>query len=305
VRVLYLIDGSWAQWTTLINSPHLTGLRELHLHGQQIAGFTIDRFSAVLRAPAVRGLQRLDLSVPEYATVTFEELFRVLTEAALPEIRELDLRADEMHPQRFVELFSAPIASRLTTFRTAQYLDDHALGGLARAKEVPSLRALAFGTVYASQEELPAVFAAPLLRHVASLEITGLRDEGFRALVASPLAERLRVLALPQGHFTPAAFREALASGRLRNLLFLQATLWPEREESASAPGLENLRHIDLTGAARPTIATLDALAASRHLPNLRLITTPALSGPGLLNEPAHLKGFAAKYGNRFAILIG
>ncbi len=165
--------------------------------------------------------------------------------------------------------------------------------------------------MYNSQEELPRVFAAPLLRHVEALELNNLSEDGFDALVASPIAEQLRVLKLSNCHARAPAYRDALASGRFRGLLELGVPMWLNHAESMAAaiaetPGLDNLRHLDLSSnVPYSPDSSLDTLFASPHLPNLRAVSLPRGFRHGELSDSAKLKAFSAKYAARFTLLVG
>ncbi len=130
VRELHLFDGSWASWETLLASPHLTGLRELWLF-DHVRGLPRGVFVDVMRLRAVRAVQRLHLQLGGQ-TEGADDLLGAVAGMPLTDLRELDLTAEEMNPQRLAGLFDAPVAARLRTFRTAQNLDDHALGGFVR-----------------------------------------------------------------------------------------------------------------------------------------------------------------------------
>jgi uncharacterized protein (TIGR02996 family) len=312
MRELQPIDGSWATWGTMLASPHLTGLRELWLldHGGH-SGFPHGQFLDVFQMPAVRKIQRLHLRVNDRVAGASAGLFRDLAESSLVDLRELDLTAEEMHPQRLAELFNSPVVAQLASFRTHQSLDDHALGGFTQVKKPPPLKSLAFVAVYASQEELPRVFVSQLLRNVESLEISGIREEGFKALATSPRAGQLRVLKLPSGYVSNSLWREILEAGHLRDLLELQLPCWRSEGNPlatvANTPGLENLRHLDIRDLVRAPVDTLDVVAKSQHLPNLRAVTVSSDYGGGYLSAiqyPDTLRPIAAKYASRFAVLV-
>jgi uncharacterized protein (TIGR02996 family) len=286
---------------TLVNSPHLSGLKRLDLSD---CGIELEGVRAVAASPHLSGLESLDLSGQRLGRPSQAGNQGALLLAASPHLsnlRELSLMAQTLRGEGAAALVSSPRLRNLVRLDISyNHLGPEGGEQLVASANLPLLKALNIGWSHIGGANVEALLGSgrlPALEDV-DLEYCEFDLETLGRICRSPAGARLRRLVLDNLRLGDAVFAR-LAPLHLRSLVLENNLLGPEgaraladmpllqglrelnltwnklRDEGAAAlagsPRAANLRVLDL-GSNEIGLAGARALAASPHLANLRAL---------------------------------
>jgi uncharacterized protein (TIGR02996 family) len=268
----------FADWLGLLESPHLTQLRELSLIDSECR----DRYlSELCTRPVVSRLRRLSLRVSGVNCPGWQTLAR---SAALAGLESLQLGRCGLGGDGFRAVATSPSLTRLRELDLSYNgIPGEALRALAPAAFAPTVERLVLAGNPLDRAGLAALAGAPLdsLRHL---------DLGYCELfgdVGEALAEvlwlgHLHTLDLTDASVTPINL--AFLTAPLRSLCVLRLArcglLAEDMSTLATAPDLSNLRELDLSNNLLEDPGVADLVRG--NYPGLRVLN---LDGNGLTDE--------------------
>jgi uncharacterized protein (TIGR02996 family) len=287
-------------WCALLDDPALGVLERVSLYAY--LGGRHPGLSSLLQRPALRRVRSLGYVgyYPATETAARRRTLENLARTEFPHLRSFRISlSDRIDADGLRVLLGAPFVPRLDELHLEGSLTAEAMELLSAAPGAGRLRALTVYTADHHALHLGAALAGLRLADLTWLQLNRGSDDVARRLAGCPLAPKLRVLDL-FAHSLTAEGMAALASGRFAGLVWLGLWNGPLSEDRlralASAPGLPELRYLDLHGP-RLTQEWMDVLAASPHLPRLQAVSVGAYAPEPFPPE------WVERYAHRFAVL--